>query len=127
MQEAVAAAPNGAAEATQRTRQFERHLDGLVFGDSREKGIVRGNEFVHPILRFALRFPEGWRSSTATSRSPHVREKDSNVGDAAADLASGTGSLEQLAPAGHGRKRACSRTSTAGARINGLDAYVGTL
>ena len=35
-------------------------VDGLQYGDNPEDGIVRGNEFLHPQLRFALEFPEGW-------------------------------------------------------------------
>ena len=39
---------------------FLRAIDGVVVGDSLEQGIVRGNAFLHPLLRFALEFPEGW-------------------------------------------------------------------
>ncbi len=35
-------------------------LDGLVVGDRPEDGIVRGHRFLHPALRFAMAFPEGW-------------------------------------------------------------------
>ncbi len=35
-------------------------LDGLMFGDNPDQGIVRGRDFLHPVLRFALQFPEGW-------------------------------------------------------------------
>jgi predicted Zn-dependent protease len=35
-------------------------LDGLMYGDNPEQGIVRGRDFLHPVLRFALRFPDGW-------------------------------------------------------------------
>ena len=33
---------------------------GLVFGDNPKDGIVRGNEFLHPLLRLGVEFPEGW-------------------------------------------------------------------
>jgi predicted Zn-dependent protease len=39
---------------------FHRAIDGVVVGDSLEQGIVRGNAFLHPFLRIALEFPEGW-------------------------------------------------------------------
>jgi len=39
---------------------FLRAIDGVVVGDSLEQGIVRGNAFVHPMMRIALEFPEGW-------------------------------------------------------------------
>ena len=41
--------------------------DGLRFGDNPEDGIVRGREFLHPLLRFGIEFPEGWEvQNTAT-------------------------------------------------------------
>jgi len=40
--------------------QFLRRIDGIVFGDNPEEGIVRGNAFLHPALRFGLTFPQGW-------------------------------------------------------------------
>jgi predicted Zn-dependent protease len=39
---------------------YLRRIDGLVFGENPREGIVRGNEFLHPDMRFALRFPDGW-------------------------------------------------------------------
>ena len=35
-------------------------LDGLIYGDNPDQGVVRGRDFLHPVLRFALRFPDGW-------------------------------------------------------------------
>ena len=35
-------------------------IDGIVFGDNPEDGVVRGNMFLHPPLRFAIEFPQGW-------------------------------------------------------------------
>jgi predicted Zn-dependent protease len=40
--------------------QYFEHIRGVVFGDNPKDGIVRGNEFVHPLLRIAVKFPEGW-------------------------------------------------------------------
>lgn len=49
------------ATATDRGRdRFLEHIDGVVVGDNPEDGIVRGNRFLHPALRFELTFPEGW-------------------------------------------------------------------
>ncbi len=39
---------------------FLELLDGLIVGDSPREGVVRGNNFYHADLGFALRFPEGW-------------------------------------------------------------------
>lgn len=35
-------------------------IEGLIYGDNPADGIVRGSEFLHPALRFALVFPGGW-------------------------------------------------------------------
>lgn len=41
-------------------RGYLDRLDGLVYGDNPEQGVVRGRDFLHTELRFALRFPAGW-------------------------------------------------------------------
>jgi predicted Zn-dependent protease len=48
-----------AAKALNRDQYLER-IQGMVFGDRVEDGIVRGNEFLHPLLRLGVKFPEGW-------------------------------------------------------------------
>jgi predicted Zn-dependent protease len=121
VQAAVAAVPAG---GTTNPTTLEQHIDGLVFGDSREKGIVRGTEFLHPILRFAVRFPDGWDVQNGEEQVVAQPAGQTNrvmllqVTDA-------SGALSQLAS---------QQTTQAGwrpaagdvARINGLDAYVGT-
>ncbi len=47
--------------------QYLERIHGLVFGDKPEDGIVRGNEFLHPLLRFAVKFPEGWELTNTAS------------------------------------------------------------
>jgi len=37
-----------------------RRVDGVIFGDNPEQGIIRGSAFLHPPLRFRLDFPAGW-------------------------------------------------------------------
>ena len=40
---------------------FMRLSDRMIFGDSPEQGIVRGNTFYHAPLGFTLPFPAGWK------------------------------------------------------------------
>lgn len=40
---------------------FLRHIEGLVYGDSEEQGILRKNRFYHKELNITLAFPKGWR------------------------------------------------------------------
>ena len=39
---------------------YLRHVDGLAWGDDPSEGIVIANRFVHPDLRLAIEFPDGW-------------------------------------------------------------------
>jgi predicted Zn-dependent protease len=39
---------------------YLRHIDGLAWGDDPSEGIVVANRFVHPDLRLAIEFPDGW-------------------------------------------------------------------
>lgn len=40
--------------------EYLRRVDGIIFGDNPEQGVVRGNAFLHPPLRFRLDYPQGW-------------------------------------------------------------------
>lgn len=46
--------------ASRNRDEYLDRIDGIVVGDSPEEGVVRGNLFLHPSLRFSLEFPEGW-------------------------------------------------------------------
>lgn len=46
--------------ADRHRQQFLEQIDGLVFGDSVQQGIRRGQNFYHPDIGFALRFPDQW-------------------------------------------------------------------
>jgi predicted Zn-dependent protease len=53
---------------TRNREEFLRMIDGIVVGDNPEDGIVRGNTFLHPEMRFALEFPEGWEVINSPSQ-----------------------------------------------------------
>jgi len=57
---------------------YLRRIDGLVFGDNPEQGIVRGRSFLHPKLRFALEFPDGW-TITNTPREVVAKAPEENL------------------------------------------------
>lgn len=40
---------------------YLRKLDGIVYGDDPDQGIVHGQKFIHPKLRFAFEVPQGFR------------------------------------------------------------------
>lgn len=70
LQEVVGAArglAKGAGSAEQDVT-FLRQLDGLVFGDSEQQGIVRGDRFYHGPLGVTIDLPKGWRTINGTQR-----------------------------------------------------------
>jgi predicted Zn-dependent protease len=64
------------------TSEYQRALDGMVYGDSPDQGMPRGNAFYHPGLGFALRFPQGWRLKNQADRV----QASSPSGDALMEL-----------------------------------------
>jgi len=56
----TAEAYRGSAGEDGQTR-FLRAIDGITYGDSREQGVVRGQNFFHEPLGLALTAPPGWR------------------------------------------------------------------
>ena len=57
-------------------------VDGLVLGEDPAGGLFDGPNFVHPEMRFSLRFPEGWQ----TQNSQQAVAAISPEGDAQATL-----------------------------------------
>jgi predicted Zn-dependent protease len=111
------------ASAARNEDALDKVLDGIVFGDSREKGIVRGSDFLHPVLGFALRFPQGWEVVNTDQQVVAQENEQSNVA-VVLQLAPASGSVQQtaqttMAKAGF-REASGERTD-----INGLPAYVG--
>ena len=116
---AVGTAGRGTDEA-----EYQRRIDGIIFGDSPSDGIVRGNEFLHPELRLGLQFPRGWE----------VRNSAAQVVAKAPDR--DTYMLLQLVPNASGSIQQIAQATMANAgfrqlegqrsNVNGLDAYVGT-
>ncbi|MGH7700383.1 MAG: M48 family metalloprotease [Gemmatimonadales bacterium] len=70
-------------------------LDGMVFGDDPREGFFRGSEFIHPALRFRLRFPDGWltqnqkQAVVAASRAQDALIQVTLAEQATADRAAG--------------------------------------
>ena len=104
---------------------YLRRIDGLVYGDNPADGIVRGNAFLHPDLRLAIEFPDGWEINNGKTQVV-VQEPGNEVymilqlvenprGRTIEDIA-----LRNMSDAGY-TERDGQRTT-----INGLSAYVGT-
>ncbi len=54
------AATFAAAEHERNRDDFLRRIEGLSYGDDASEGVVRGHRFLHPDMRIAVDFPEGW-------------------------------------------------------------------
>jgi predicted Zn-dependent protease len=104
--------------------EFLRRIDGIVFGDSPSQGIVRGNTFLHPDLRLSLTFPQGWEIQNSRTQVL-AKAPERNDFMLLQLVPNPSGSIEQLA---RGMMANAGFTQVNGdrARLNGLDAYVGT-
>jgi predicted Zn-dependent protease len=61
-------------------QRFLAAIDGLVFGDSPEKGLVRERLFVHPRAGYAITAPEGWDIDIEGSAAAlHTPEGDATL------------------------------------------------
>jgi predicted Zn-dependent protease len=111
--------------AAERNRDgFLQHIDGIVVGDNPKDGVVRGNRFLHPELRFAFEFPEGWDVQNSQSQvaakdadQPHYmlfQLVDRPQGQTAGEIAA-----RAMASAGF------KQLEGQATRLNNLDAYVG--
>jgi len=41
--------------------QYLAKIDGMIFGDDIEQGIIRGNSFIHPVMKIRYDVPNGFR------------------------------------------------------------------
>jgi predicted Zn-dependent protease len=125
VQAAVQSAEAGAARFTTDREGYLRHVDGVVYGDNPNQGVVRGNRFVHTGLRFSFEFPEGWDIDNGQTQVVAKEPGTSNVmvlqvlqhpvGRTIDDVAVGS------------MQRAGFRAESGSERsINGLTAFVGT-
>jgi predicted Zn-dependent protease len=125
VQTAVQQAEAGAGRFTTDRDGYLRRIDGIVYGDNPEQGVVRGASFLHAGLRFAIDFPIGWDINNGQTQ---VVAKEPGA-DALMLL-----QLVQQ-PAGRSLQEVALRSmDSAGFRaasggrttINGLEAFVGT-
>lgn len=117
------ASMRGEPVGTNRADYLER-VDGLVFGDSPSEGIVRGNQFLHPDLRLALAFPEGWEVQNTRSQVA-AKAPERNDFMLLQLVQNPQGSVEQIARGGMANA-GFRQVNGEGTQINGKDAYVGT-
>lgn len=61
LQELIAALPEGRSAGREAREPYLAALDGVLYGTDPREGFVRQDRFVHPVLGFSLRVPQGWQ------------------------------------------------------------------
>ncbi|MDA1092853.1 MAG: M48 family metalloprotease [Acidobacteria bacterium] len=100
-------------------------LEGLMYGDNPDQGIVRGRDFLHPVLRFALQFPDGWEVINTPTQV--VAKQPGEEVYMVLQLVSDpdTTDLERLA--GDNMRESGFRLDSGGTtRVGDLEAFIGT-
>jgi predicted Zn-dependent protease len=125
VQAAVGEAERGAERFRTDHDGYLSRMDGIVFGDNPDQGVVRGATFLHANLRFAIEFPPGWDvmngQTQVVAKEPGeqpvmlLQMIQRPVGRTVQEVA-----MRQMEGAGF-RPLTGGRTT-----INGLDAFVGT-
>jgi predicted Zn-dependent protease len=104
---------------------YLRRIEGIVFGENPREGIVRGNSFLHPDLRFGLEFPKGWEIANGKEQVvAKMPGQNAFVMLQLVPMAQGR-SMEEIATRSTrniGLREVSGGTTT----INGLEAYLGT-
>ncbi|PYR68173.1 MAG: hypothetical protein DMF88_10290 [Acidobacteria bacterium] len=101
-----------------------RAIDGIIYGDNPDQGIVRGAAFIHPPLRFRIDFPNGWD----IQNSPEQVIAKASGADAymlleQVEMPRGNG-VENIARAQMQNARFRIESGSR-QQINGLDAFIG--
>ncbi len=113
---------SGEATFIGRTEYLQR-IDGMVYGENTEQGLIKGRDFYHGDMGFAMRFPQAWAIQNLSDRL-------------VAGSANGTAMLQvlvqgvdpRLDPKAYMEQRMGQGSITNGQAltINGLPAYTGT-
>ncbi|WP_394727164.1 M48 family metalloprotease [Altererythrobacter sp. GH1-8] len=105
---------------------FLTRIDGLLYGDDPEQGVIEGNTFIHPELRFAFTAPQGFYMVNGT-RAVSIQGQS---GKAQLTLAPYSGDLaryvrEQFTALG-GEQQQLAPSELQRTTVNGLSAAYGT-
>ena len=105
---------------------FLSRIDGLLYGDDPEQGVIEGNTFLHPELRFAFTAPQGFYMVNGT-RAVSIQGQ---AGQAQLTLAPYSGDLatyvrQQFAALG-GDQQQLAPSDLQRTTVNGLPAAYGT-
>jgi predicted Zn-dependent protease len=104
---------------------YVKRIDGMIFGDNPEQGVVRGSLFLHAPMRFSLEFPEGWEI-TNTDEQVVAQEPGNKVFMLMRTIEPQRNrSLDQVAQQ-HMRQSGYRATDLTSTTVGGLQAIIGT-
>ncbi len=119
------AEPLGSGTTNRNT--FLTRIDGLLYGDDPEQGVIEGSQFIHPELRLAFTAPSGFYMVNGT-RAVSINGQS---GKAQLTLAAYDGNLEtyvrQQFTALGGEEQNLSPDSVRRTTVNGIPAALGTV
>ncbi|MEM6907223.1 MAG: M48 family metalloprotease [Pseudomonadota bacterium] len=105
---------------------FLSRIDGMIYGDDPEQGVIQGNQFIHPKLLLAFTAPQGFymvNSTRAVSINGQSGQAQLSLGPYAGDLDSYV--RQQFAALG-GENSRIAPNSIERTSVNGLQAAYGT-
>lgn len=78
--QAINLAEKNGTEGTRReAARYLKKIDGMVFGDDIDQGLVRGTKFIHPEMRFEFEVPEGFTIRNRPDMVLAVDDKDNSI------------------------------------------------
>jgi len=126
LQEVVGYARAIKEESTESTfigkTEYLQRIDGMVFGENSDQGLIKGRDFYHGDMGFAMRFPEGWKIQNLPDRL-----MAGSANGTAMMMVQVQGADPRLTPKAYMEQRMGLGTVTNGQElvINGLPAYTG--
>ncbi len=124
VQNAVQLAGNATGATSRNT--FLNSIDGMIYGDDPEQGVIEGRQFIHPILRFSFTAPQGFYMVN----SPRAVSINGDGGRSQLTLAQYDGNLENYVRsvfrALGGEQQQLAPQSLERTTVNGLPAAYGT-
>ncbi len=122
-QEAQVVAASGAVSADRSREAYMRMIDGLLYGDDPQKqGFIRGNDFIHPDLRFAFSVPQEFKLANTSSA---VVARSSTGGQMQFTLGNSTEAPAALIDGPLSKSLGVSLAPARAVQINGRSAAVG--
>ena len=116
------------ADATTRAvnrDDYLRRIDGVVYGDNPEQGIVRRTTFLHPKLRFKMEFPDGWDVNNGQTQVV-AKEPGVNAFMVLQPIAPSAGGTIEAAALRSMQQAGFTAVEGGATTINGLTAFVAT-